>query len=109
MAAVAFGRELTGRAFDLTGPEVVDPAAVAPILSWVSGRSISYQAIPEQAMLAGLRGSGMPEGLVQYVAALYAAVRAGHTAGITPDCSQVTGRAPRTFETFAREIGPGRG
>lgn len=102
VAAVAFSRGLTNRAFNLTGPEALDHASVAAILSRVSGRTITYQAIPEEAMLAGLRGSGMPEGAVQYVAALYAAVRAGYTSTVTPEFQGLAGGTPRTFEDFAR-------
>jgi hypothetical protein len=45
----------------------------------------------------------MPEGAVQYVGVLYSAVRAGYTAGVTPDVETVTGKKPTTFETFARQ------
>ena len=54
-------------------------------------------------MLQGMRGSGMPEGAVQYVGVLYGAVRAGYAARITNDVESVTGKAPQTFEAFATQ------
>lgn len=75
---------------------------MAAIVSRVPGKPVSYQAISEEAMLSGLRGTGMPEGAVQYVRALYSAVRAGHAAVITNDVENITGRKPVTFEDFAK-------
>jgi hypothetical protein len=54
-------------------------------------------------MLSGLRGTGMPEGAVQYVGVLYSAVRAGYMAAITSDVETVTGRRPMTFDAFGRQ------
>jgi len=101
VVAVAFRKGLASREFNLTGPEALDHAAVAALISKVSGRRITYQSIPEEAMLSSLRGTGMPESAVQYVGALYSAVRAGHMAAVTNDVETVTGTKPTTFEAFA--------
>lgn len=102
VAATAFATELASNEYNLTGPEALDHTAVAAIISKVSGKQINYQAIPEEAMLSGLRGTGMPEGAVQYVGVLYSAVRAGYTAAVTNDVETVIGRKPISFEAFAR-------
>jgi uncharacterized protein YbjT (DUF2867 family) len=101
VAATAFVKALTSKEYNLTGPEALDHTQVVTIISQVSGKTVTYQAIPEEAMLKGLRGTGMPEGAVQYVGVLYSAVRAGCTAGVTTDVETVTGKKPTTFETFA--------
>lgn len=103
VAAVSFVKGLAANEYNLTGPEALDHNTVADILSKVSGKPIAYQAIPEEAMLSGLRGTGMPESAVQYVGVLYGAVRAGYTAAITSDVETVTGRKPMTFAAFARQ------
>jgi hypothetical protein len=54
-------------------------------------------------MLSGLRGTGMPEGAMQYVGVLYNVVRAGYTGAVTHDVETVTGRKPTAFEAFARQ------
>lgn len=102
VAVKALVQGLVGRAYNLTGPEALDHAAVAALLSRVTGRPVSYQAIPEEAMFEGLRGAGMAESAVQYVGQLYRAVRAGLMATVTPDVQAVLGRPPVSFETFAR-------
>lgn len=102
VVVTAFQKELVSKEYNLTGPEALGHSAVAAIISKVSGRTIAYQAIPEEAMLKGLRDTGMPDGAVQYVGVLYSAVRAGYTAAITPDVQNITGRTPTRFEDFAR-------
>jgi len=103
VAAVAFVKGLASKACNLTGPEPLDHTAVAAIISKVSGKPITYQAIPEEAMLNAMRGAGMPESAVQYVGVLYSAVRAGYTGAVTQDVETVTGRKPTPFEAFARQ------
>ncbi|MGO8927422.1 MAG: SDR family oxidoreductase [Limisphaerales bacterium] len=103
IAVVALLNGLASKEYNLTGPEALDHNQVAAIISKVSGKSIAYQAIPEEAMLSGLRGTGMSESAVQYVGVLYRAVRAGYTGAVTRDVETVTGRKPTAFETFARQ------
>jgi uncharacterized protein YbjT (DUF2867 family) len=103
VAVAAFAKGLASKEYNLTGPEALDHTAAAAIISKVSGKKITYQAIPEDAMLSGLRGTGMPEGAVQYVGVLYSAVRAGYTAAVTQDGEKVTGKRPTTFGAFARQ------
>lgn len=109
VVATALAQGLVGRAYNLTGPEALDHAAVAALLSRVWGRPVAYRAISEEAMLEGLRQAGLPEGAVQYAGQLYQAVRAGFLARVTSDVEAVTGRAPISFETFARQNAPAWG
>jgi uncharacterized protein YbjT (DUF2867 family) len=102
VAAAAFANKLTGREYNLTGPEALDRTAVARIISDVTGREITYHALPEEVMLQGARDQGLPEAVVQYMATLYGAVRAGYTAIVTDDVETVTGQKPETFSLFAK-------
>jgi len=103
VAATAFAESLIGKEYNLTGPRALDHAEAAAIISEAAGKTISYNAIPKEAMLQGARDKGMPEGAVQYMAVLYQAVRNGWTEGVTADVEQVTGKAPVTFEEFAKK------
>ena len=76
---------------------------MAAIISEVSGKSIRYHAITEEAMLQGARDQGMPEGAIEYMAVLYNAVRSGWTAPVTEDVHNVTGRPPIGFHEFAKK------
>ncbi len=102
VAVAVFRQDSPPRECNLTGPEALDHAEVATILSRVTGRTITYHALAEEEMLNNLRRAGLPEGAVQYVANLYRAVRAGYAAGITPEVERVSGRKPMTFEEFVR-------
>jgi uncharacterized protein YbjT (DUF2867 family) len=103
VAATVFAKALTAKEYNLTGPEALDHTQVAAIISKVSSKRVTYQAIPEETMLNSLRASGMPESAVQYAGVLYSAVRAGYTSAVTPDVETVTGKRPTNFETFARQ------
>ncbi|MDP2896168.1 MAG: SDR family oxidoreductase [bacterium] len=103
VAATAFAKKLFGKEYNLTGPDALDHTEVARIISRAIGKKITYQPLSEEAMLQGARQMGMPEGAVQYMRVLYAAVRAGYTAAVTSDVETVTGRKPMTFDAFARK------
>jgi uncharacterized protein YbjT (DUF2867 family) len=102
VAALAFQQERYGMTYSLTGPSALDHEEVAMIISEVSGKTITYHALSEEAMLQGARASGMPESAVQYLAALYRPVRQGLMSTVTADVQQVIGKAPISFAEFAR-------
>jgi len=91
------------REIDLTGPEALDHAEVAGMIGEVSGRAISYHALTEDQMVAGVRSAGVPEPAIGYMKALYDVVRAGHAAGVTGDVELVLGRPPISFRKFAEQ------
>lgn len=103
VAVAALANGLSFKEYNLTGPEALAHDQVAAVISKVSGKPVTYQAIPEDEMLRDLRGTGMPESAVQYVGVLYSAVRAGYTGAVTHDVEAITGRTPTTFETFAQQ------
>jgi len=102
VAAEAFAQGLTGKAFNLTGPEALDHTEAARLIGEATGRAIAYHPLTEEAMLQGARDNGMPESAVQYLALLYSVVRAGYMAATTPDVETVTGRKPTPFAEFAK-------
>jgi uncharacterized protein YbjT (DUF2867 family) len=101
VAAAAFTRKLTGKEYNLTGPEALDHYEVAAMLSDAAGRAITYHALDEGQFLANLRGRGLPDTAGIYLATLYAMVREGDMARITDDVRLVTGQEPVRFGNFA--------
>ncbi|WP_341835480.1 NAD(P)H-binding protein [Chitinophaga pollutisoli] len=91
------GKELT-----LTGPAAIDNHEAAAIITAASGRTVTYENIPESALIEGVIASGAPESAAHYLAMLVAAVRNGHCAVITTAVKDITGKDPVTFEAFAR-------
>ncbi len=88
---------------DLTGPEALDHAEVAAIISEVSGRTITFHPLNEEQMAAGARAAGIPESAIEYMKVLNGVVRAGYAAGTTRDVEQVLGRPPISFRRFAEQ------
>jgi uncharacterized protein YbjT (DUF2867 family) len=103
VTAVAFKDSLAGKEYTLTGPEALDHAQVVALISQAAGRTVAYHAIPEDAMLAGMRQAGLPESAVRYAGVLYGAVRAGYCAAVTPAVETLLGRKPTSFAAFAKQ------
>lgn len=103
VAAVAFQKQHFGAEYNLTGPSALNHTQVAGIISEVSGRSVKYQSLSEEAMLQGARDQGMPEDAIRYMAVLYSAVRNGWTAAVSDAVEKVTGRSPISFGEFAQK------
>ncbi len=102
VVAAAFAEKLVGQEYNLTGPEALDHTQAAKLISEAVGQGVAYHALPEAAMLQGARDNGMPESAVQYLGALYSAVRAGYCAAVTDDVKRVTGQNPLTFQQFVK-------
>jgi len=100
VATAAFRDGLTGGEYALTGSEALDHTEVAQAISAVIGRDIAYHDIPEEIMLQGARGQGLPEGAVQYLGELYRGVRAGQWAVVSDDIRRVLKRDPLSFQEF---------
>jgi uncharacterized protein YbjT (DUF2867 family) len=92
-----------GKAYELTGATAIDNHEVAAILSQVVGREISYVDVPDEAARQAMADMGSPEEMIDALMGLNNIIREGYTALVTDAVQAVTGRAPRTFEEFARD------
>lgn len=92
-----------GGAFNLTGPAALGYAEAAAILSDLLGRTVSYAPATEEAFVAALTGAGVSPEYAGFLAAIFHPVREGWTAGVTGDVETLTGHAPRSLETYARD------
>ena len=92
-----------GRAFNLTGPKALTYAEAAAILSSVTGKPIAYTAVSDDAFVGILTGAGVPEPYSRFLATLFHPVREGWTARVTGDVETLTGHAPRTLSTYAKD------
>jgi len=102
-ATVAFAAQHYGKEYNLTGPEALDHTQVARMITQAIGREVAYHALSEEAMLQGARDNGMPEPAVQYMAVLYAVVRAGYMGVVTDVVEKVTGHKPVCFAEFVKD------
>lgn len=103
-AAAALTRsDVNGQGFNLTGPEALSYRDAATILSRVLGRSIQYQAISDAAFVAQLTAAGVPADYAAFLAMIFHPVREGWTAPVTDAVQLLTGKAPRSLETYIRD------
>jgi uncharacterized protein YbjT (DUF2867 family) len=95
--------DLANRAFDLTGSLALDHDQVAAILSRETGRSMRYQDIPPQDMLAGLLGAGLPKPYAEFLIMILGFFKAGYSERTTDAVQTITGRAPLSLEQYAKD------
>lgn len=92
-----------GKAYTLTGPAAVSGSDIASAISDVTGRSIRYVDVPEEAARQGMLEAGMPPDMVDAVLDWYAATKSGRTRVVTDTVRELIGRPSTTFMDFARD------
>lgn len=90
-----------GKAYTLTGPAAFGIADAAKELSRVSGRTIRYVDVPEDAARSAMLSAGMPKFAVDGMMELHGIDKAGYAADVTSAVKDLTGRAPLSFAAFA--------
>jgi uncharacterized protein YbjT (DUF2867 family) len=98
-----------GKAYELTGPEARSHADVAIELSAAMGRSITFENISAEMYEHEKTSEGWSRGAVETMLALFAEIRAGDASVVTDTVERVTGRAPYSIRTFARDYTPNFG
>ncbi|MBN1879185.1 NAD(P)H-binding protein [bacterium] len=102
-AAVLTDDRHQGHAYTLTGSEALDHYRVVDILSQVSGNSIRYVPLSEEAACAGLARAGVAQELIDRWTLFFRIVRAGECARVTRDVERILGRLPVSFEQYAAD------
>ena len=107
IAASASAVLTTGRfdnqAFTLTGPEALGYRDAADFLSGAANRKIAYTPISDNAFVALMQGTGLPEPHGRMLAELFLAVRQGHTAAVSDGVEVLTGKPPRRLAQYAAD------
>jgi uncharacterized protein YbjT (DUF2867 family) len=94
----------TGKAYTLTGGESLTDSQRVAILSTALGKPVGFTPISvEQAANTMTTDWGMPAVMVDWMSSLNQIVSAGYAAGISPDVQTLLGRAPITFQQFAKD------
>ncbi|WNG54985.1 SDR family oxidoreductase [Archangium gephyra] len=91
------------KAYNLTGPEAFTIGHAAATIAEVSGKKANYVDVPEAAASRAMLDMGMPAGLVDAMMELHAIDKAGYAGEVTDAVQKITGRAPMTFASFARQ------
>jgi NAD(P)H dehydrogenase (quinone) len=90
--------------FTLTGPESISFHDIAGRLTDILGRPVHYVSVPPEAVEQSIRAMGMGEWYAQ-VMRDFCRAYSENWGDLTTDCvARITGRAPRSFDAFAREV-----
>lgn len=92
-----------GKAYVLTGPEAFTIGEAAKSIAEVTGRTVKYVDVPEEAAKGAMAGMGMPAWMVDAMMELHAVDKAGHASVVTSVVKETTGQTPRSFSDFARD------
>ncbi|MCM2279491.1 MAG: SDR family oxidoreductase [Oligoflexia bacterium] len=95
--------EFDNRAFTLTGPEAIDHARAAELISEATGRKVSYEDIRPEEFRSGLLAAGVPADYTEFLVTIMGYLKAGYSAVVTEEVNRILGRAPASFAAYARE------
>lgn len=99
-AAVLVGGDHAGKAYDITGPELVDADYRARIFSSITGKPIEVLQLDDDAYTQGLAdATGMPLEAAQGMASFGIAAREGHLEVVSSDFESLTGRKAKDLQT----------
>jgi uncharacterized protein YbjT (DUF2867 family) len=105
VAAVALTKDgHRNKAYTITGPDAVSNYDIAKILSTVTGRTINYVDVTEDAARNGMREAGVPDIMIEMLMELYAINKAGYTATVTDAVEKITGKKAISFRQFAADF-----
>ena len=99
-AAALTSNAFDGKAFNLTGPKAFGYGEAAAIISQAIGKPVGYSAVSDEAFIAILTSAGVPKDYASFLASIFHPVREGWTSAVTGDVETLTGRAPRSLETY---------
>jgi len=92
-----------GKTYQLTGPEPLTQTQVAEKISKVAGKTVSYVDIPASALVDNLK-KVMPEWLAKDFGTMSEWLATDGGATVSKDVENVTGRAPRSFDAFLKDV-----
>jgi uncharacterized protein YbjT (DUF2867 family) len=102
-ARVLTGKGHEGKAYELTGAELLTYPQCASILSRVLGREVKYVPITPEQYKQAVLAAGMPPVYVEALVDLDRYYASGGMAKVTPTVKELTGRDPIRFEQFAKD------
>jgi NAD(P)H dehydrogenase (quinone) len=92
------------RAYDITGPELLDAAALAALYAEVGGRPVSVVDVDDAAYAEGLvEHAGLPRPMAEVLASVGTATREGHFDIASDDVERLTGRPPLTLRSVLEQ------
>jgi uncharacterized protein YbjT (DUF2867 family) len=92
-----------GQTYLLTGPRAITYDEVAAGLSAATRSRVEFVDVPGDAAYQAMIGDGMPGFVAEQMIAMFAELRQGVAAQVSPAVETLTGSAPRDFASFATD------
>jgi uncharacterized protein YbjT (DUF2867 family) len=102
-APVVDGAAHAGKAYALTGELAITAREQLAVLSRVLGRELVCVPVAPDVAAANARKRGLPEAVVETLRKLWVSTEAGQAATRTSTFRELTGHAPESFESWARD------
>ncbi|HWU02883.1 MAG TPA: SDR family oxidoreductase [Novosphingobium sp.] len=100
-ATVLAGKAEGRHTYTLSGSQSLTKAEIASQVSAAIGKPIAVAQVPSEALVQGMVGGGLPEGLARIFASFDTNTAAGRVETVTGDFEQITGRKPQTLAEWA--------
>jgi NAD(P)H dehydrogenase (quinone) len=96
-AAVLAGTGHEGRAYDITGPEAIGAAELAALASEIGGKDVAVAPVDDEALIAGMTGSGLPDVVARLLASFGTSTREGFLETVSTAVEDLAGNPPRAL------------
>jgi uncharacterized protein YbjT (DUF2867 family) len=96
--------EHAGKTYELNGPEAVSNDEIAARISRITGQTVSYVDIPEEAQRNSMLDLGMPEWQVTALLELQQYYVTGKCGAVTDVLAKLLGRPPITLDQYLNEF-----
>ncbi|MGW2703245.1 NmrA family NAD(P)-binding protein [Streptomyces sp. NPDC001340] len=103
VAALTEGERYVGQVVEVSGPRLLTFGEAVAEIAAVTGRQLSYRAVPARKYGERLAGFGVPPEEVDFLVGLFESLLDGRNAHLSDGVRQVLGREPRDFADFVRE------
>jgi uncharacterized protein YbjT (DUF2867 family) len=90
-----------GKAYNITGPELLDGEGIAKVFTDVTGREVSYVSPDTETTLQSLLSTGWPKWQAEGMLELFEVFATNQAAVVSPDGEQLLGRKLKTLHEFA--------
>ena len=102
-SAALMNDEHYGQLYDLTGPELINYADIAKILSSELDYPVAYQPLEIEHFVSALAAQNVPENYQWLLRYLFTEVFDGRNAYLGDGVQRALGREPRSFASFAQK------
>lgn len=97
------GRRHIGKAYDITGPEALSHYQAAEILSYATGKKISYVNISEAEARRRMKDIGLDEWFINITLEQADNYRKGYASRLSDAVESITGNKLISFAQFAKD------